>query len=85
MQMERKTPEEAELRKDKKVVVDVGKKEFSSGLTLYVTCSRVCYLKDFLFKAPFSYERLFNFVHIPLSIPLTLLYQTRPTMLLASA
>ena len=42
-----------------KVVVDVGKKEFSSGLT-YVACSRVRHLKDLLFKAPFPYERLSN-------------------------
>ena len=42
-----------------KVVVDVGKKEFSSGLT-YVACSCMRHLKDLLFKAPFPYERLSN-------------------------
>ena len=42
-----------------KVVVDVGKKEFTSGLT-YVACSRVCQLKDLLFIAPFPYESLSN-------------------------
>ena len=42
-----------------KVVVDIGKKEFSSGL-IYVACSRVRCLKDLLFTAPFPYERLSN-------------------------
>ena len=41
------------------VVVDVGKKEFTSGLT-FVACSRVRQLKDLLFTAPFPYERLSN-------------------------
>jgi len=40
-----------------KAVVDIGKKEFSSGLT-YVACSRVCHLKDLLFTEPFPYECL---------------------------
>ena len=31
-----------------KVVVDVGKKEFSCGLT-FVACSRVCHVTDLLF------------------------------------
>ena len=42
-----------------KVVVDVGKKEFTSGLT-YVACSRVRQLQDLLLTAPFPYERLSN-------------------------
>ena len=42
-----------------KVVIDIGNKEFSSGLT-YVACSRVRSLKDLLFTTPFSYERLSN-------------------------
>jgi len=42
-----------------KVVVDIGKKEFSSGLT-YVACSCMRCLKDLLFTAPFPYERLSN-------------------------
>jgi len=42
-----------------KVVVDVGKKEFSCGLT-YVACSRVRCLKDLLFIPPFPYSRLSN-------------------------
>lgn len=40
-----------------KVVVDVGTKEFSSGLT-YVACSRVRRLSDLLFDPPFPYQRL---------------------------
>ena len=40
-----------------KVVIDVGKKEFSSGLT-FVACSRVRRLTDILFPSPFPYERL---------------------------
>ncbi len=39
------------------VVVDVGKKEFSCGLT-YVACSRVRMLKDLLFSPPFAFQRL---------------------------
>ena len=42
-----------------KAVIDVGRKEFSSGLT-YVACSRVRRLKDLLFAAPFPYERFLN-------------------------
>ena len=42
-----------------KVVIDIGKKEFSSGLT-YVACSRVRSLEDLLFTAPFPYQRLSN-------------------------
>ena len=40
-----------------KVVIDVGKKEFSSGLT-FVACSRVRRLSDILFKHPFPYQRV---------------------------
>ncbi len=42
-----------------KVVIDVGKKEFSSGLT-FVACSRVRHLKDILFISPFTYQRIAN-------------------------
>ena len=42
-----------------KVVVDVGKKEFSTGLT-FVACSRVRYLSDLAFVQPFDYQRLSN-------------------------
>ena len=42
-----------------KVVVDIGKKEFSSGLT-FVACSRVRHLTDILFDPPFALERLAN-------------------------
>ena len=42
-----------------KVVVDVGKKEFSSGLT-FVACSRVRRLTDLLFDPSFAYQRLAN-------------------------
>ena len=42
-----------------KVVIDIGKKEFSTGLT-YVACSRVRHLKDLLLTPPFAYERLAN-------------------------
>jgi len=38
-----------------KVVIDVGKKEFSSGLT-YVACSRVRQINDILFVSPFTYQ-----------------------------
>ena len=37
-----------------KVVIDVGKKEFSAGLT-FVACSRVCRLSDIMFNTPFVY------------------------------
>lgn len=42
-----------------KAVVDVGKKEFSAGLT-FVACSRVRELKDLLFVPPFPYQRVAN-------------------------
>ena len=42
-----------------KVVVDIGKKEFSCGLT-FVACSRVRQLTDILFTPPFTYQRLHN-------------------------
>ena len=40
-----------------KVVIDVGKKEFSCGLT-YVACSRVRQSTDLLFSPPFTFQRL---------------------------
>ena len=40
-----------------KVVIDVGKREFSTGLT-FVACSRVRQLSDLLFTPPFSFQRL---------------------------
>ena len=40
-----------------KVVIDVGKKEFSAGLT-FVACSRVRHMNDILFDPPFPFERL---------------------------
>ena len=42
-----------------KVVIDVGKKEFSAGLT-FVACSRVHRLSDLLFNSPFDYQRIGN-------------------------
>ena len=42
-----------------KIVIDIGRKEFSSGLT-YVACSRVRCLKHLLFSMPFAYQRLSN-------------------------
>ena len=42
-----------------KVVVDIGKKEFSTGLT-FVACSRVRQLRDLLFDPPFPFERVAN-------------------------
>ena len=42
-----------------KVVVDIGKKEFSSGLT-FVACSRVRRLTDLLLDPPFALQRLTN-------------------------
>ena len=42
-----------------KVVIDVGKREYSSGLT-FVACSRVRQLKDLLFTLPFPLQRLAN-------------------------
>jgi ATP-dependent DNA helicase PIF1 len=40
-----------------KVVIDVGKREFSTGLT-FVACSRVRQLQDLLFSPPFPFQRL---------------------------
>ena len=40
-----------------KVVIDVGKREFSTGLT-FVACSRVRQLRDLLFTPPFPYKRI---------------------------
>ena len=40
-----------------KVVVDIGKKEFSCGLT-FVACSRVRHITDLLFTPPFTFQRL---------------------------
>ena len=40
-----------------KAIIDIGKKEFSIGLT-FVACSRLCHLKDLLFHPPFNYEHL---------------------------
>ena len=42
-----------------KVVIDVSKKEFSSGLT-FVACSRVRRLSDLLFVPPFPFQRVAN-------------------------
>ena len=42
-----------------KAVVDLGKKEFSAGLT-FVACSRVRQLKDLLFVPPFPFQRVAN-------------------------
>ena len=42
-----------------KVVIDVGTKEFSSGLT-FVACSRVRHLTDLLFDPPFPFQRVAN-------------------------
>ena len=42
-----------------KVVINVGKKEFSSGLT-FVACSRVRHLTDLLFDPPFPFQRIAN-------------------------
>ena len=39
-----------------KAVIDIGKKEYASGLS-FVVVSRVCALENILFK-PFSFERL---------------------------
>ena len=40
-----------------KVVIDIGKKEFSAGLT-FVARSRVCRLLDITFDPPFAYQRV---------------------------
>ena len=42
-----------------KVVIDIGQREFSSGLS-FVACSRVRHLQDLLFNTPFPYQRLAN-------------------------
>ena len=42
-----------------KVVIDIGKKEFSAGLT-FVACSRVRHLRDLLFDPPFPFQRVAN-------------------------
>ena len=42
-----------------KAVVNLGKKEFSAGLT-FVACSRVRQLKDLLFVTPFPFQRVAN-------------------------
>ena len=42
-----------------KVVINVGKKEFSAGLT-FVACSRVLRLQDLLFDPPFPFQRVAN-------------------------
>ena len=47
------------------VVVDVGKREFSCGLT-FVACSRVRQLKDILLTPPFPFQCLF---HLHLQYP----------------
>lgn len=45
-----------------KVVIDVGKKEFSSGLT-FVACSRVRQITGLLFDPPFPFQRVANLAH----------------------
>ena len=40
-----------------KVVIDIGKKEFSAGLT-FVACSHVRCLSDIMFDPPFAYQRV---------------------------
>ena len=42
-----------------RVVIDIGKKEFSMGLTI-VACSRVRHITDLLFVPPFAFQRLSN-------------------------
>ena len=42
-----------------KVVIDVGEKELSTGLT-FVACSRVRHLEDLLFDPPFTFQRVAN-------------------------
>ena len=39
------------------VVIDIGKREFTSGL-IFVACSRVCQLQDLLFVPAVSFQRL---------------------------
>ena len=46
-----------------KVVIDVGKNKFSSGLSyvrMLPAFMYICHLKDLFFKATFSYEKLSN-------------------------
>ena len=40
-----------------KAVIDVGKRDFSTGL-IFVACSRVRQLQDLLFTPPFTFQRL---------------------------
>ena len=42
-----------------KAVIDVGRKEFSSGLT-FVACSRVRHMCDLLFVPPFPFQQVAN-------------------------
>ena len=42
-----------------KAVIDMGRKEFSSGLT-FVACSRVRHMCDLLFVPPFRFQRVAN-------------------------
>ena len=42
-----------------RVVINVGKKEFSTGLT-FVACCRVCHMEDLLFDPPFPFQRVAN-------------------------
>ena len=42
-----------------RVVIDIGKKEFSTGLT-FEACSRVRHITDLLFVPPFAFQRLSN-------------------------
>lgn len=42
-----------------KVVIDIGKKKFSAGLT-FVACSCVRRLSDLVFQPPFDYQRVAN-------------------------
>ena len=46
-----------EEKERKNVVIDVGKREFSSGLT-FVACSRVRQIQDLLFIPSVSFQRL---------------------------
>ena len=40
-----------------KVVIDIGKKEFSAGL-MFVACSHVRHLSDITFDPPFAYQHV---------------------------
>ena len=40
-----------------KVVIDIGRREFTLGLT-FVACSRVCQLSDLAFHPSFDFQRL---------------------------